>query len=66
MANDSNRQELPSQGRPRRWPFAVAAGALLLVTYGAAVIWFSTQLGDDIESSIQKVPRVEDTHHRAD
>ncbi len=66
MANQVSRQQLPERERPRRWPFAVAAGAVLLVAYGAALLWFSTQLGDDIESRLHQVPVVEDTHHRAD
>lgn len=66
MANNISRQDLPESGRRRRWPFAVAAGAVMLVAYGAAVLWFGTQLGDDIEANMQQVPVVEDTHHRAD
>ncbi|NLG58579.1 MAG: hypothetical protein GX538_00235 [Gammaproteobacteria bacterium] len=45
---------------------AVAAGAVLLVGYMAAVAWFSTRLGDEIQSSVQHTPVVEDTHHRAE
>ena len=52
--------------RPRRWPIAVAAGAVLLVGYGAALVWFSTRLGNDIEASMPSAPVVEDTRHRAD
>lgn len=65
MADQVN-QQAPERSRPRRWPIAVAAGAVLLAAYGAALIWFSTHLGDEIQASMQQEPVVEDTRHRAD
>lgn len=63
---DQAHQHAEERQRPRRWPIAVAAGATLLVAYGAALLWFSTRLGDEIQSSMQQEPVVEDTRHRAD
>lgn len=65
MADQVHQQAVGRQ-RPRRWPIAVAAGAVLLVAYGAVLVWFSTRLGDEIQSSLQQAPVVEDTRHRAD
>lgn len=66
MANHAQPEGTPARQRPRRWPIAVAALAVLLVAYGAAVLWFSTRIGDDIQARLPSVPVVEDIHHRAD
>lgn len=56
----------PARQRTRRWPIAVAALAVLLVAYGAGVVWLGTRIGDDIEARMPSAPVVEDTRHRAD
>jgi len=56
----------PARQRPRRWPVAVAALAVLLVAYGAGVAWLGARIGDDIEARLPSAPVVEDTRHRAD
>lgn len=66
MAQHANHDRTQDEPHQRRWPMAVAAGAVLLVGYMAAVAWFSTRLGDEIQSSVQHTPVVEDTHHRAE
>ena len=56
----------PARQRPRRWPIAVAALAVLLVAYAAGVLWLGTRIGDDIETRMPSAPVVEDNRHRAD
>ena len=55
-----------SGNRLRRWLIGLAVLGVLLAGWVAALLWFTGQVADGVESSINLAPAVEDTHHRAD
>lgn len=66
---------MPSSPRPdpqasgnrwRRWLIGLAVLGVLLAAWVTALLWFTGQVADGVESSINPAPAVQDTRHRAD
>ncbi|MGO1541431.1 MAG: hypothetical protein ACTHZI_01460 [Luteimonas sp.] len=66
MPSSPRPDQQPSGNRWRRWLIGLVVLGVLLATWAVALLWFTGQVADGVESSINLAPAVEETHHRAD
>jgi len=56
----------PSGTRWRRWLVWSAVAVVVLAAWATATLWFTGQVTEGVQDSINAAPAVEDTRHRAD
>lgn len=65
MHSSPQPEERPA-GSKRRWLAWLAVLVVLLAAWAAALLWFTGQVTDGVEQTLNFAPAVEDTRHRAD
>lgn len=66
MRSSPQPDQRPAGTRWRRWMAWLAVVVVLLAAWAAALLWFTGQVTDGVEESLNFAPAVEDTRHRAD
>ena len=65
MHSSPQAEERPA-GSKRRWLVWLAVLVVLLAAWAVALLWFTGQVTDGVEQTLNFAPAVEDTRHRAD